>query len=138
MESGEGDSRTETEDPHRIDVEAVLVAKEENLRQADVGGDPSENEEEEAVQTKLSIINMLRDNKAEGVQLVSDHEHALKVLHTLDPKILEIKLKATEVDTQLRSNLTGSGSKSLALATPSVDPSSVSCAGFSLMSITED
>ncbi|KAG8061563.1 hypothetical protein GUJ93_ZPchr0003g16752 [Zizania palustris] len=48
------------------------------------------------------------------------------------------KLKATEVDLQLRSNLTGSGSKSLALATPSVDPSSVSCDGFSLMSITED
>ncbi|KAG8095585.1 hypothetical protein GUJ93_ZPchr0012g22068 [Zizania palustris] len=90
---------------------------------------------------------------------VSDHEHALKVLHTLDPTIWEIKvssiiestsydtltiselfskLKATEVDTQLRSNLTGSGSKSLALATPSTDPSSVSCARFSLMSITED
>ncbi|KAG8061140.1 hypothetical protein GUJ93_ZPchr0003g16556 [Zizania palustris] len=106
-----------------------------------------------------SIINKLRDNKAEGAQLVSDHEQALKVLHTLDPKIWEIKvssivestsydtltiselfskLKATEVDIQLRSNLTGSGSKSLALATPSVDPSAVSCAGFSLMSITED
>ncbi|KAG8047815.1 hypothetical protein GUJ93_ZPchr0008g11456 [Zizania palustris] len=47
-------------------------------------------------------------------------------------------LKATEVDTQLRSNLSGSGLKTLALATPSTDPSSVSCAGFSLMSITED
>ncbi|KAG8088429.1 hypothetical protein GUJ93_ZPchr0010g10724 [Zizania palustris] len=66
--------------------------------------------------TAQSIINKLRANKANGVQLVSYHEQALK----------------------LRSNLTGFGSKTLALATPSADSSSLSCAGFSLMSITED
>ena len=65
------------------------------------------------------VINKLRANKTDADQLVSDHEQALKILHTLDPKIWEnkvfsivesasydtlssaelfSKLKATEVD----------------------------------------
>ncbi|KAG8095483.1 hypothetical protein GUJ93_ZPchr0012g21660 [Zizania palustris] len=60
-----------------------------------------------------SIINKLQANKAYRDQLVLDHKHALK-------------LKASEVDIQLRSNLIGSGSKTLALATPSADPASLS------------
>ena len=109
-----------------------------------------------------SIINKLRDNKAATDVLVSDHERALKLLDSLDLSAWEVKvaiitdgasydtltvaelfskLKATEVASQLRSNLSGSGSKTLALATTThgspTDPSP-SFALSSLLSIKEE
>jgi len=84
-----------------------------------------------------SIFNKLRANKSLTDHLPTDHEQVLKLLHTLDPKVWETtasaivegssydtltlaqlhsKLKASEVDKQLRSTPQGGGSKSLALA----------------------
>ena len=86
------------------------------------------------------IINKIRVNTAPAELPYSDHQQAVKLLYSLDPRVWEIKvnsilesagyddqkveelyskLKATEVDQQLRATLTGSGSKSLALATTS-------------------
>jgi hypothetical protein len=107
-------------------------------------------------------MNKLQDNKAATDELVSDHEQALKLLDSLDLSIWEVKvatitdgsgydtltvaelfskLKATKVASQLRSNLSGSGSNTLALATTThgspTDPSP-SFALSSLLSITEE
>jgi len=87
-----------------------------------------------------SIINKLRANSGPEGLPYSDHQQAVKLLYALDGKVWEIKvnsiiesagydtlgvealyskLKATEVDYKLRQNLTCTGSKTLALATPS-------------------
>ena len=71
-----------------------------------------------------SVINKLRANKSATDYFPTNHEQALKLLHTLDPKVWETtasaidegssydtltlaqlhsKLKASEVDKQLRS-----------------------------------
>ena len=87
-----------------------------------------------------SIINKLRVNSAPAALPYTDHQQAVKLLYALDRKIWEIKvnsiiksvgydtigvealyskLKATEVDYKMRDSLACTGSKSLALATPS-------------------
>ena len=110
-----------------------------------------------------SIFNKLRANKSLTDHLPTDHEQVLKLLHTLDPKVWETtasaivegssydtltleqlhsKLKASEVDKQLRSTPQGGGSKSLALASAEgacANPSdSFALSSVSLLSISEE
>ena len=110
-----------------------------------------------------SVINKLRVNKCSTDHFPTDHEQALKLLHTLDPKVWETtasaivegasydtlttaqlfsKLKASEVDKQLRSTPQGGGSKSLALASAEgacANPSdSFALSSVSLLSISEE
>ena len=111
-----------------------------------------------------SGINKLRANKGVEDHLPSDHEQALKLLHTLDPKVwastamaivegslyetltvaqLFSKLKASEVDKQLWSAPSnGVGSKSLALTSAegarANSSDSFALSSVSLMSILEE
>ena len=110
-----------------------------------------------------SVINKLRANKSATDYFPTDHKHALKLLHTLDPKVWETtasaivegasyetlttaqlfsKLKASEVDKQLRSTPQGGGSKSLALASAegakSNSSDSFALSSVSLLSISEE
>ncbi|WVZ64054.1 hypothetical protein U9M48_013627 [Paspalum notatum var. saurae] len=110
-----------------------------------------------------SIINKLRVNSAPTALPYTDHQQAVKLLYALDRKIWEIKvnsiiesvgydtigvealysmLKATEVDYKMRDSLTCTGSKSLALATPSsesvTNPMLHNFSFSALMSVTEE
>ncbi|WVZ81236.1 LOW QUALITY PROTEIN: hypothetical protein U9M48_028634 [Paspalum notatum var. saurae] len=110
-----------------------------------------------------SIINKLRVNSAPTALPYTDHQQAVKLLYALDKKIWEIKvnsiiesagydtigvealyskLKATEVDYKMRDSLTCTGSKSLALATPSsesvTNPMLHNFSFSALMSVTEE
>ncbi|WVZ98157.1 hypothetical protein U9M48_043627 [Paspalum notatum var. saurae] len=110
-----------------------------------------------------SIINKLRVNSAPAALPYTDHQQAVKLLFALDRKIWEIKLnsiiesagydtigvealysklKATEVDYKMRDSLACTGSKSLALATPSSESvTNLMLHNFSfsaLMSVTEE
>ncbi|KAJ1253465.1 hypothetical protein BS78_K252500 [Paspalum vaginatum] len=110
-----------------------------------------------------SIINKLRVNSSPERIPYTDHQQAVKLLYALDKKIWEIKvnsiieseaydtirvedlyskLKATEVDYKLRDSLTCTGSKSLALASPSseatTNPQLYNFLFFALMTVTEE
>ncbi|WVZ80522.1 hypothetical protein U9M48_027991 [Paspalum notatum var. saurae] len=110
-----------------------------------------------------SIINKLRVNFAPAALPYTDHQQAVKLLYALDRKIWEIKvnsiiesagydtigvealyskLKATEVDYKMRDSLACTGSKSLALATPSsesvTDPMLHNFSFSALMFVTEE
>ncbi|WVZ90010.1 hypothetical protein U9M48_036348 [Paspalum notatum var. saurae] len=110
-----------------------------------------------------SIINKLRVNSAPAALPYTDHQQAVKLLYALDRKIWEIKvnsiiesagydtigvealyskLKATEIDYKMRDSLACTGSKSLALATPSsesiTNPMLNNFSFSALMSVTEE
>ncbi|WVZ76041.1 hypothetical protein U9M48_024043 [Paspalum notatum var. saurae] len=110
-----------------------------------------------------SIINKLRVNSAPATLPYTDHQQGVKLLYSLDRKIWEItvnsiiksagydtigveapysKLKATEVDYKMRDSLACTGSKSLALATPSsesvANPLMHNFSFSALMSVTEE
>ncbi|WVZ90025.1 hypothetical protein U9M48_036359 [Paspalum notatum var. saurae] len=110
-----------------------------------------------------SIINKLHVNSAPAALPYTDHQQAVKLLYPLDRKIWEIKvnsiiesagydtigvealyskLKATEVDYKMRDSLACTGSKSLALATPSsesvANPLMHNFSFSTLMSVTEE
>ncbi|WVZ53135.1 hypothetical protein U9M48_004119 [Paspalum notatum var. saurae] len=110
-----------------------------------------------------SIINKLRVNSAPAALPYTDHQQAVMLLYALDRKIWEIKvtsiiesvgydtigvealyskLKATEVDYKMRYSLACTGSKSLALATPSsesvTNPMLHNFSFSALMSVTKE
>ncbi|WVZ58219.1 hypothetical protein U9M48_008507 [Paspalum notatum var. saurae] len=110
-----------------------------------------------------SIINKLRVNSAPAALPYTDHRRVVKLLYALDRKIWEIKvnsiiesagydtigvkalyskLKATEIDYKMRDSLACTGSKSLALATPSsesvTNPLLHNFSFSTLMSMTEE
>ena len=110
-----------------------------------------------------SIINRLRANSAPAALPYSDHQQAVKLLYAFDRKVWEIKknsilelagydtigveelyskLKATEANYRMTESLDGTGSKSLALATPSreaaTNPPVHNFSFSALMSVTEE
>ncbi|WVZ80452.1 LOW QUALITY PROTEIN: hypothetical protein U9M48_027925 [Paspalum notatum var. saurae] len=117
----------------------------------------------ESVDDLFVIINKLRVNSAPAELPYTDHQQAVKLLYALDRKVWEIKvnsiiesagydtigvealyskLKATEVDFKLRDSLACTGSKSLALATPTsesvANPLMHNFSFSALMSVTEE
>ncbi|WVZ78331.1 hypothetical protein U9M48_026065 [Paspalum notatum var. saurae] len=90
-----------------------------------------------------SIINKLRVNSAPAALPYTDHQQAVKLLYdTIGVEALYSKLKATEVDYKMRDSLACTGSKSLALATPSIEsvtnPMLHNFSFSALMSVTEE
>ncbi|KAJ1253611.1 hypothetical protein BS78_K226800 [Paspalum vaginatum] len=83
------------------------------------------------------IINKLRVNSSPERIPYTNHQLAVKLLYALDRK-----LKATEVDYKLRDSLACTGSKSLALASPSSEaatkPQLHNFSFSALMSVTEE
>ena len=110
-----------------------------------------------------SIINKLHVNSSPARISYSNHQQAVKLLFALDRKVWQIKtnsiieseaydtigvealyskLKETEVDNKLRDSLACTGSKSLALATPSheaaTNPLLHNFSFSALMSVTKE